>query len=71
MIDVAYPEKEHHAMLYRDLLTRLKDQSHQFRIRPIDAEEVFEFLFQWFAIHTSNEDKKLVSLPKEGSTSSP
>ena len=61
MIDVAYPEKEHHAMLHRDLLTRLKDQSNQFRIGHVDAEEVFEFLFQWFAIHTSNEDKKLVS----------
>jgi len=60
MIDVAYPEKEHHAMLHRELLARLKDQSQQFRTEHISAEEVFEFLFQWFAIHTSNEDKKLV-----------
>ena len=61
MIDVAYPEKEHHAMLHRELLTRLKDQSQQFKTGHINAEEVFEFLFQWFAIHTSNEDKKLVN----------
>ena len=65
MIDVDYPHSEHHAMLHRELLTRLKDHSNQFKIGRLDAPDVFEFLFQWFAIHTSNEDKKLVAYMKQ------
>jgi len=65
MIDVAYPKYEHHAMLHRELLTRLKDHSNQFKLGLLEAPDVFEFLFQWFAIHTSNEDKKLVAYIKQ------
>ena len=54
MIDVGYPDKDFHASLHRELLTRIKDQHQQFQLGEIHPEEVFEFLFQWFAIHTSN-----------------
>jgi len=60
MEDFNYPDKEHHKALHQSLLAECKNKLHEFRHETISADEVFEFLFQWFALHTSSEDKKLV-----------
>lgn len=60
MEDVHYPDKAHHATLHQSLLAELKNKLHEFKREIINATEVFEFLFQWFALHTSSEDKNLV-----------
>jgi len=59
MIDVGYPEKEKHTVIHNHLLAELHDQNQQFKAKVSSAESIFEFLFEWFALHTSNEDKKL------------
>ncbi len=60
MVDCHYQEQPQHAHLHDILLSEVKDKLSQFVRDEIGAEEVFDFLFSWFAIHTSNEDKKLV-----------
>ncbi|MDP3086712.1 MAG: bacteriohemerythrin [Methylotenera sp.] len=60
MEDFNYPDKAHHASLHQSILANLNNMIHEFRRENISATEIFEFLFQWFALHTSSEDKKLV-----------
>ena len=60
MTDCAFPEREAHARLHAQLLSELNDMGWRFRSNQVEAEQVFEFLFQWFALHTSSEDRKLV-----------
>lgn len=60
MTDYHYPEQKHHAQLHRTLLAGVNDKFSQFELGSIGSDEVFEFLFEWFAFHTSTEDKKLV-----------
>lgn len=61
MLDCHYPDVVHHAQLHRDLLAEVDDRLHRFITEPLPAEQVFEFLFEWFALHTTSEDKKLVA----------
>ena len=61
MIDCRYPELEQHCQLHQQLISALDDHLHRLLHRSTTPGRVFEFLFQWFALHTSSEDKKLVS----------
>ena len=60
MADCHYPDLDHHVGMHTVLLDQVKDYSTRFRLDEINGTEVFEFLFSWFALHTSSEDKKLV-----------
>lgn len=61
MIDRQYPEFAHHSQLHQHLITALDDHLYRLLNRSTTPSQVFEFLFEWFALHTSSEDKKLVS----------
>jgi hemerythrin len=61
MIDSNYPDLEHHIKLHRILVASLEDQHFKLVAEVTGPSQVFDFLFQWFALHTSTEDKKLVS----------
>lgn len=61
MTDCNYPELEQHKSLHRHLIASLEDQLFKLKAGTCSAGQVFDFLFQWFALHTSNEDKKLVT----------
>lgn len=58
MTEHRYLEQEQHAQLHRMLLANMRDTFSQFRMDNIGPDDVFEFLFNWFALHTSSEDKK-------------
>jgi len=60
MTENHYPDQQQHAHLHNVLLSEVRDKLHQFRRSDLAANDVFDFLFQWFAIHTTSEDKKLV-----------
>ena len=64
MIDYHYPEQTQHAQMHRRLLSELDDKLHRFNLDNINSDNVFQFLFEWFAFHTSSEDKKLVGYIK-------
>lgn len=66
MVDCNYPELEQHAAHHRLLLNQVQDYTNQFSLDEIQAPQVFEFLFNWFALHTTSEDKKLVGFVNNG-----
>jgi hemerythrin len=61
MIDCNYPGLEQHKKLHRHLVASLEDQLFRINSGTGSPGQVFESLFEWFALHTSSEDKKLVS----------
>lgn len=60
MTDCAFPEREAHTRQHARLLSELNDMGWRFRSNQAEAQDVFEFLFQWFALHITSEDRKLV-----------
>lgn len=58
MADVDFPQFAEHQHHHQRLLAELRDAS----IRCGDgeyADEIVEFLFQWFALHTTQEDRRI------------
>ena len=60
MTEYHYPEQAEHAQMHNRLLSEAKDKLYQLVGGNIAPDDVFEFLFEWFALRTSTEDKKLV-----------
>jgi len=61
MLDHAYPDYEAHKREHAMLVSLLDNRIHQYRLEEIDLGCMVEFLFQWFALHTTGSDKKLAS----------
>lgn len=61
MADCNYPGLEQHAKLHNSLLALANNKLYQLNTDSASADEIFQFLFEWFALHTSQEDKKLVA----------
>ena len=59
MFDVDYPDIEPHIKEHEMLLALFDSRVHQFRSQEIGLEQVVEFLFEWFAIHTTQVDTRL------------
>ncbi|MEJ2620408.1 MAG: hemerythrin domain-containing protein [Candidatus Thiodiazotropha sp.] len=59
MLDIDYPQLEMQKREHQRLLAQLSDQTHQYRNRAIDLDSVVEFLFEWFALHTTQMDARL------------
>lgn len=60
MLDIDCPEYEEHQDEHRQLIARLEDHCHNYRAGKITMRNITEFLFEWFALHTTQVDKKLV-----------
>jgi len=61
MIDIAYPELDSHRSKHRLLLASMKDKAYEFARRTTDAETIVTFTFEWFALHTTQVDKKIAT----------
>ncbi len=59
MHDIDYPELENQKREHQMLLAQLDDKIHQYRNEAIDLDAVVEFLFGWFALHTTQADTRL------------
>ena len=59
MVDVAYPDYEKHRKEHQVLLALLADKAHQYRSEEIQLDEIIEYLFEWFALHTTQVDTHL------------
>ncbi len=57
MADVAYPQLAEHKQEHRMLLAQLKNFIQRYRASLQTPETVVDFLFQWFALHTTHKDK--------------
>ena len=67
MIDIAYPELESHREAHQQLLMKLKDQILDLENGHSQASDFFDFIFNWFAIHTTTEDKKIATYISQNS----
>lgn len=61
MEDIGYPELASHREAHRALLSTLRDRTHEFAAGRIEVPALVDFLFHWFALHTTQEDRKIVT----------
>ncbi|MCM8857430.1 MAG: hemerythrin domain-containing protein [Candidatus Thiodiazotropha sp.] len=59
MFDVTYPDRERHIKEHEILLALLTDKTHQYRSEEIELDDIVSYLFEWFALHTTQIDTKL------------
>jgi hemerythrin len=59
MFDVDYPDITAHKNEHDKLLALFDSRLHEYRSEEIDLDEVVEFLFEWFALHTTQVDTQL------------
>ncbi|MCP4596631.1 hemerythrin domain-containing protein [Neptuniibacter sp.] len=59
MLDTGYPDYSSHKEEHQILLATLKEKSFEYRHDQLSLEELSDFLFQWFALHTTQVDSKL------------
>ncbi|MGD8907898.1 MAG: hemerythrin domain-containing protein [Chromatiales bacterium] len=59
MFDVEYPEIIAHKNEHDRLLALYDSRIHEYRSDEIDLDDVVEFLFEWFALHTTQVDTRL------------
>lgn len=60
MLDKGYPDYENHHRIHKRLLSELNDRIHAVNAGLEEPSEIYHFLFEWFALHTSQEDKRIV-----------
>ena len=60
MAKAGYPELESHRQLHLDLIRQLNSREALLKIEksPQRADEVIEFLSQWFLHHTTGDDRR-------------
>lgn len=62
MLDANYPAYAEHAAEHARLLSLLDDRAHRFmRDKDESAERIVDFVFQWFALHTTQVDKQIAN----------
>lgn len=59
MLNVGYPDYDHHRKLHQALLAELRDFIDSVAIDSWRSDEMVAFLTKWFVGHTANEDLKL------------
>lgn len=59
MLKIGYPEYAVHQQQHANLLTMLDERITAYINDRIDLEAVVVFMFDWYALHTSQADKKL------------
>ncbi|MCU7843773.1 MAG: hemerythrin domain-containing protein [Candidatus Thiodiazotropha sp. (ex Monitilora ramsayi)] len=59
MFDVAYPDVDKHSREHAVLLALLDERTHQYKNGDILLDNIVSFLFEWFALHTTQVDTKL------------
>ena len=58
MLDTGYPDYDAHRQEHRRLLAHLDDQVFRYHAGVSPLSALVEFLFEWFALHTTRTDKR-------------
>ncbi len=61
MFDVDYPDIEAHKKEHSMLLALFDSRVYEYRAQHIELDEVVAFLFEWFALHTTQVDTRLAA----------
>lgn len=59
MIDAAFPDYERHRQEHGMLLAHFDRQLQQFRQGELELAQIADFMFDWFAMHTTRLDLRL------------
>jgi hemerythrin len=59
MFDVGYPDISAHKKEHHMLLALLDSRVYEYRSDAIELDAVVAFLFEWFALHTTQVDTRL------------
>ena len=59
MLRTGYPDYAEHQQKHVELLVRLEDRMDAYASDRINLDAVVVFMFDWFAMHTTQSDKKL------------
>ena len=59
MLNVQYPDYKKHSHEHQVLLSILDENLHNYRAGTTKLDQVVDFMFEWFALHTTTVDKKL------------
>lgn len=59
MADVDYPRLTAHKHTHDRLLAQYKNKVYEFHADVQEPEKIVTFLFQWFALHTTQDDKRI------------
>ncbi|MBK1650364.1 hemerythrin [Rhabdochromatium marinum] len=59
MIDAKYPEYDAHHKEHRILIAALDSKVYDYCAGQLDLDALVEFLFEWFALHTTGSDKRI------------
>lgn len=61
MLNVKYPDYEKHRNTHELLLANLEIKRHEYILNDTNLSELVTFLFDWFVLHTTIEDKKIAA----------
>jgi hemerythrin len=59
MLDIAYPDYESHSKEHEVLLAQLDERVFEYEKGRLILDDVVSFLFEWFALHTTQIDTRL------------
>lgn len=59
MADVGYTNIDSHRQIHGMLLAQLENRIDEFRNDAVRPSAIVSFAFEWFALHTTQEDKRL------------
>jgi hemerythrin len=65
MEDIHYPEIEEHRYEHRMLLAQIAEIINGSRRQQNNLDDIVDFLFRWFALHTTQVDKRLIHYIEE------
>lgn len=61
MLDVGFEDYATHHDEHVWLLRRLEDEMHRFDDNALPLSALADFMFEWFALHTTRDDRKLAT----------
>ena len=61
MAEIGFPDIEAHRVLHKMLLASLKDRMQEMPFCSLTPDALLELMTNWFATHTSQDDKELAS----------
>lgn len=66
MLDVGYPDYPAHHEEHQGLLRRLDEEAHRYYCDEIGLDGLANFMFEWFALHTTAADRRLTQYIAQG-----
>lgn len=65
MLEIAYPDIDEHQKEHVRLLSKYNTMLYKYHHGAASGEELVDFLFSWFALHTTTSDKRIVNYLKK------